>query len=574
MFREEGAMRVVVVGANACGAKAACRVKRLRPDAEVILIDKNDLISYSACGIPYYVSGDVATENALRETSFHVVRDEKFFTLAKGLTVLTKTLAEEIDRERKVLKVRYLETGKTDEISYDKLVIATGSIPKVLPIPGVDLKGVYTISSLHSAIEIKEKIAKGEVEKVVVIGAGFIGLEMAEAFSDLWGLDTTVLESFPQVLPQSLDYFTARIVENHLREKGVNLVLNARIKEIKGKDGRVVGVETEQGFFSADLVLMAVGVRPNSELAKKAGLLVSPQTGGIIVNDRLQTSDPDIYAGGDCIEIKHLITGKKVVMPLGSLANRQGRVIGTNIAGGVATFPGAVGAFIMKCFDLAVGGVGLTLKQALAEGFSADYALNNQTERSHFYPDAKYAYYALIYDKKTTRVLGFQAVGPATDGTLARLHAISSILPYKPLVEDLVNLELAYSPPFNSALDPIHDTAHVADNLIKGLFQKIEWDEVLKRMKEGDPNTVIIDLRHPKEAEYLTKRYPNCRHILYQEFRNHLDEVPKDKELILICNSSRRAYEVARWLKAHGFQKVYVPLGGISFPRRWGEEVR
>ena len=567
-------MQVVVIGANACGAKAACRVKRLNPKVEVILIDKDDLISYGACGIPYFVSGDVPYENALRETSYHVVRDENFFHNAKGLTVLTKTLAEEIDRKRKTVRVRYLDSGKIEEIPYDKLVIATGSKPRILNLPGIDLEGVYTISNLHKAIEIKERIARGQVEKPLVIGAGLIGLEMTEAFADLWGLPVTLLEYFPQVLPKNLDPFTARIVENHLKEKGINLVLNARIKEIVGKEGRVIGVKTEREFYPADLVLMAVGVEPNTELAKKAGLLVSPLTGGIMVNERLQTSDPDIYAGGDCIEVTHLITGKKVVMPMGSLANRQGRVIGTNIAGGVATFKGTVGAFIMKCFDLSVGGAGLTLSQAKAEGFFASYALNNQTERSHFYPGAEYAYYALIFDKKTTRILGFQAIGPFTDGTLARIHAISSILPHKPLVEDLINLELAYAPPFNSALDPIHDTAHVADNILRGLFEPMEWEEVLRRLKEGDPNSYIIDLRHPKEAEYLVKNFSNVKPILYQEFRYHLDKIPKDKDIILICNSSRRAYEVARLLKAEGFERVYVPLGGISFPRKWGELVK
>ncbi len=565
-------MQVVVIGANACGAKAACRVKRLNPKVEVILIDKDDLISYGACGIPYFVSGDVPNENALRETPYHVVRDENFFRNVKELTVLTKTLAEEIDRKRKTVRVRYLDSGKIEEIPYDKLVIATGSKPRILNLPGIDLEGVYSLSNLHKAIEIKEKIAKGEVERPLVIGAGLIGLEMTEAFADLWGLPVTLLEYFPQVLPKNLDPFTAKIVENHLKDKGINLVLNARIKEIVGKEGRVIGVKTEREFYPADLVLMAVGVEPNTELAKKAGLLVSPLTGGIMVNERLQTSDPDIYAGGDCIEVTHLITGKKVVMPMGSLANRQGRVIGTNIAGGVATFKGTVGAFIMKCFDLSVGGAGLTLSQAKAEGFFASYALNNQTERSHFYPGAEYAYYALIFDKKTTRILGFQAVGPFTDGTLARIHAISSILPYKPLIEDLINLELAYSPPFNTPLDPIHDTAHVADNILRGLFEPIDWEEVLKRMKEGDPNSFIIDLRHPKEAEYLVKNFSNVKNI--QEFRYHLDKIPKDKDIILICNTSRRAYEVARLLKAEGFERVYLPLGGFSFPRKWGELVK
>lgn len=569
-----GVMQVVVIGANACGAKAACRVKRLNPHAEVILMDKDDLISYGACGIPYYVSGDIPDEKALRETSYHVVRDERFFREAKGLTVLTKTLAEEIDPKRKTVTVRYLESGQREEIPYDKLVIATGSLPKKLPIPGVDLEGVYTLSSLHKAIEIKEKIARGEVERPLIIGAGLIGLEMAEAFADLWGLEVTILEYFPQVLPRNLDPFMARIVENHLRERGIRLILKARIKEIVGKEGKVVGVQTEDAFYAADLVLLAVGVVPNSELAKRAGLLVSPLTGGIIVNERLQTSDPDIYAGGDCIEVTHLVSGKKVVMPMGSLANRQGRVIGTNIIGGYAVFKGTVGAFVMKCFDLAVGGVGLTLAQAKQEGFSPTYALNNQTERSHFYPEAKYAYYALIFDQKNRQVLGFQAVGPLTDGTLARIHALSSLLPHKPLVEDLINLELAYAPPFNSALDPIHDTAHVAENILNGLFQPIEWEEVIQRLKKNDSNTLVIDLRHPKEAEFNLKKYKNVINLLYQEFRKHLSVVPKDKELILICNSSRRAYEVARILKAEGYEKVYVPLGGISFPRKWGEELK
>ncbi|MDM7202700.1 MAG: FAD-dependent oxidoreductase [Thermodesulfobacteriaceae bacterium] len=567
-------MQVIVIGANACGAKAASRIKRLNPKAEVILIDKDDLISYGACGIPYYVSGDIPDEEALRSTSYHVVRDANFFIHAKGLKVLTKTLAEEIDRVRKTVKVKFLENGKREEIPYDKLVIATGSIPRMLNIPGVDLEGVYALSDLKKAIEIKDKIAKGKVEKPLIIGAGLIGLEMAEAFADLWGLPVTILEYFPTVLPKNLDPFMSRMVENHLREKGIKVILNARIKEIQGREGKVSGVLTEQGFFSADLVLMAVGVAPNSELAKRAGLLVSPQTGGIIVNDRLQTSDPNIYAGGDCIEVKHLITGKKLVMPMGSLANKQGRVIGTNIAGGFATFRGTVGAFIMKCFDLAVGGVGLTYAQAKEEGFSPLYALNNQTERSHFYPEAQYAYYALIFDQRNRQVLGFQGVGPFTDGTLARIHALSSILPKKPLIEDLIDLELAYAPPFNSPLDPIHDTAQVAENLLNGLFQTIEWEEVIKRLKTEDANTLIIDLRHPKEAEYMLKRYKNVVNILYQEIRAKLDMVPRDKEIILICNSSRRSYEVARFLKSEGYEKVYVPLGGISFPRKWGEELQ
>jgi len=399
-------MRVVIIGAVACGTKAACRLKRLRPDAEIILIDKDEFISYGGCGMPYYLTGDVSHIDELRRTTFHVLRDKNFFENIKGITTLTKTLAEEIDRKKKVVKVKYLESGKKEEIPYDKLVIATGSIPKIPPIPGTHLDGVFTLSNLHDAIKIKERLVNKKVERPLVIGAGFIGLEVVEAFGESWELPVTLLEYFPQVLPRLIDPFMSRIIENHLKEKGVNVVLNVRIKEIVGENGKVIGVRTEDNFYPADLVLLATGVRPNTELAKKAGLIVSPTTEGIVVNERMQTSDPDIYAGGDCVEIKHLISGKGVVMPMGSLANRQGRVIATNIAGGNAVFEGTVGAFILKCFDMAIGGCGLSLETAKSEGFKdATYALNIQHERAHFF-SIGCSYYSLVFDKRTTKVLG------------------------------------------------------------------------------------------------------------------------------------------------------------------------
>ncbi|MBX6422715.1 FAD-dependent oxidoreductase [Thermosulfurimonas sp. F29] len=564
--------RIVVIGAVACGPKAACRAKRLMPEAEITLIDKDDLISYGGCGIPYYISGDIPDENQLRETSFHMLRDEYFFENAKGIDrVLTRTLATDIDRERKVVRVKHLDSGEEEEIPYDNLVLATGSTPFIPPIPGRDLDGVYAIANLHKAIEIKNRLARGQVERAVIIGAGPIGLEMAEAFADLWGVETTVLEYFDQVLPRLIDPPLARMVEHHLREKGVRVVVNARIKEIRGKDGRVVEVVEERGSYPADIVVFATGVRPNVDLARRAGLLVDR---GIVVNDRLQTSDPNIYAGGDCIETVHLVTGKRVVLPLGSLANRQGRVIGDNLAGRPTRFPGVVGAFIMKCFDLAIGACGLSLSVARAEGFDADYALGNQTERAHYYPEAEFIFVELVFDRRTRRVLGFQAVGPKTDGTLARIHAVSSVLPHRPTVEDLISLELAYAPPFNSALDPIHDVAHTAENLLDGILVQMDWEEVLRRLREGDPDTVFVDTRHPREAEPLVRKYPGrWIHVEYDKVRREMDRIPRDKDVILICNSSRRAYEAQRWLTAAGYTRTFVPPGGLNFLRRWGVEL-
>ena len=565
-------MKVIIIGGVACGAKTACRLKRLRPDAEIILIDKDNYISYSGCGMPYYLTGDVSHIDELRKTDFHVLKNEKFFQEIKGIITLTKTLAEEIDRKKKIVKVKYLETGKTEKIPYDKLVIATGSIPKIPPIPGINLDGVFTLSNLHDAIKIKERLVNGQVKKPLVIGAGFIGLEVVEAFGESWELPVTILEYFPQVLPRLIDPFMSRIIENHLKEKGVKVVLNARIKEIVGKNGKVSGVRTEDNFYPADLVLLATGVRPNSELAKKAGLFVSPTTEGIVVNERMQTSDPDIYAGGDCVEIKHLITGKRIVLPMGSLANKQGRVIATNIAGEYAIFKGTVGAFILKCFDIVIGGCGLSLESARLEGFEdATYALNIQHERARFF-SIGCSYYSLIFDKKTTKVLGFQTVGPFTDGALARIHAISSILPFKPNIEDLISLELAYSPPFNTVLDPIHNTAHIAENIIYKRFKPISWEEVIRRLKEKDEKMLIVDVRTPNEAKDITQKYPNWINIPYQEARNRIKELPKDKDLIIVCSVGTRAYEVVRWLKAEGFENVYVALGGIVFPQSWGEK--
>lgn len=565
-------MRVVIIGAVACGTKTACRLKRLRPDAEIVLIDKDEFISYGGCGMPYYLTGDVSHIDELRRTIFYVLRDEKFFQEIKGITTLTKTLAEEIDRKKKVVKVRYLESGKMEEIPYDKLVIATGSVPKIPPIPGVNLDGVFTLSNLHDAIKIKERLVSKKVERPLVIGAGFIGLEVVEAFGESWELPVTLLEYFPQVLPRFIDPFISRIIENHLKTKGVNVVLNARIKEIVGENGKVKGVRTENGFYPADLVLLATGVKPNTELAKKAGLFVSPNTEGIVVNERMQTSDPDIYAGGDCVEIKHLITGKGVVMPMGSLANRQGRVIATNIAGGKATFKGTVGAFILKCFDMAIGGCGLSLEIALSEGFKdATYALNIQHERAHFFSTGC-SYYSLVFDKRTTKVLGFQTVGPFTDGTLARVHAISSILPSTPTIEEISSLELPYSPPFNTALDPIHVTSFIAENIIYERFKPIAWDEIIERLKKKDDKMLIIDVRNPNEVKDITQKYPNWINIPYQEARRKIKDLPRDKDLVVVCSVGARAYEAARWLINEGFKNVYVALGGIILPKSWGVE--
>ncbi len=565
--------RFVVIGAVAAGPRAACRAKRLRPDAEVILLDKDDLISYGGCGIPYYVSGDITDEKELRSTTFHMLRDESFFRDAKGVEVLTRTLATSIDRKNKVVHIKYLDSGKEETLAYDKLVLATGSQPFVLPIPGNDLDGVFTIANLHKAIEIKHRLSSGQVEKAVVIGGGAIGLEMSEALADLWGVEVTVLEYMPQVLPRIVDPVMAKMVEAHLREKGLQVVTNSRIKEIKGEAGKVRAVVAEEGVYPADLVIMSVGVRPNSQLAREAGLEIGP-FGGIVVNHRLQTSDPDIYAGGDCVENYHLLTGKRFPMPLGSLANKHGRIIGTNLAGGTEIFEGCLGSFVMKVFDLSVAGTGLSLQWARQEGFPAAHALHNQTDRAHFFPGSAIIHLQMVFDPRTQRVLGVQGLGPAGDAVFARVGMAAALIRQKATIADFSSFEVPYAPPFANAMDALNALANVADNIVSGRMRTIEVDEAVDRLYSGDEMALFVDLRHKKEAEPYEARYPGrWIWMAYNDVRRRYQELPGDKDLLLVCNSGMRSYEVQRFLDQVGLKRNWVIHGGMNVLRRQGVDL-
>ena len=378
--------KVIIIGAVAAGPKAACRLKRLQPDWDILMLDQDSLISYGGCGIPYYVSGDVSDESELRSTSFHMVRDKFFFEQAKGVEVRTRTRALSIDRNQKVVRVHYLDTGQEEDLTYDTLLLATGAQPFELPIPGAKLDGVFTISDLHKAIEIRKRIAAGKVSKAVVIGGGAIGIEMAEALTDLWGIETSLVELEPRLLPGAVDSHFAAMLKQHLEEKEVQVFTGeSALSMIDNGEGSVAGVQTNMRTLEADLVIMAVGVRPRSELARAAGLDVT-SWGAIKVNQRLQTSDSSIYAAGDCIATTSLVTRRETYAPLGSLANRQGRIAADNIAGQPAVFKGVCTSFIMKAFDRCIGAIGISYEAVLFEGFDADYALTSPSDRAHFFP--------------------------------------------------------------------------------------------------------------------------------------------------------------------------------------------
>ncbi len=566
--------KIVIVGGVAAGPKAACHLKRLRPGWDITVVDQDSLISYGGCGIPYYVSGDVADEAELRSTSFHMVRDTDFFADAKGVEVLTRTKALSIDRQNKKLKMKNLDSGKEEELSYDKLMLSTGAAPVTLPIKGTELDGVFTISDLHKAIEIKKRIAAGQVSKTVVIGGGAIGVEMAEAFTDLWGLETTLVEFMPQLLPNLMDAEFATMLKVHLEEMNVVVHTGEGATEIVGdSEGKVIAVKTPERTLEADLVVMAAGVRPRSDLAREAGLAVEPW-GGITVNSRLQTSDPDIYAAGDCIAVKHLVTGKQTFAPMGSLANREGRVAASNMAGIAASFDGVVGSFIMKAFDRCIAATGITYKAAVAEGFDAGYSLVAPADRAHFFPNKAAVVFQLVFDKRTRRVLGLQGFGMMNDSISARIDAAAVMISKGAVIEDFMMAEMAYAPPFSAAIDSINVAAVVADNICAGRMRSVSMRRFLDWMDDfsKEPDWIALDIRHPKEAEVFVEKFGADKWLAvpYVEIRKRYEEIPEDKTLILLCDSGTRSYEIQIFLDHIGRANSLVLGGGFNVIRRLG----
>lgn len=564
--------RVVIIGGVALGPKAACRLKRLDPECEVTIIDRDQYISYGGCGIPYFISGDISDLRELMSTSFHMRRTPEFFRDAKDVRVRTGTRALSIDRAAKTVRVEDLSSGIEEDLPYDRLVLATGSVPNRPPIPGIDLPGVITVSDLHSAAAVKDRISSGKVDRAVIIGAGAIGCELAEALSDLWGIETHVIEMERHVLPGILDHPFSEIVGRHLEEKGVLLHLGSRVTGIvENREEGGLDVLLPEGPVRADLVIPAAGVRPNSELAVRAGLVVAP-SGAIVVNQRLETSDPSIYAGGDCAEILHLITGKPVYFPQGSLANRQGRVIGTNLAGGNARFEGTVGSFAIKVFDLAAAATGITHQSALKNGFDAEPIIVVQADRAHFYPAHELIYFQLTVDRKTRRVLGAQAVGANGDAVVGRINAVAAVLPFKPTVEDISNLEIAYSPPFSSALDIVNAAGNTAENVLDNLNRPMGPDEFERCfLLDQSADCICLDVRSPSNAAPFVERFGTRWLNIPQETLNQrIGEVPRDRRLLLVCNSGARSYEAMRRLDRAGIDNTVNVQGGVAMLKKSG----
>lgn len=563
--------KILIVGGVALGPKAASRCKRLMPDAEVTLVDENVYISYGGCGIPYYVSGEVQNLDDLRATPYHTIRDPEFFRAMKGVTVRNQTRALSIDRAAKTLLVKDVISGKEEKLPYDKLVLATGASPRVPPVEGKDLKNVLSLTRLEAADAIRTACQEGKINEAVIVGGGFIGLEAAVALADMWGVKVSVVEMMDQILPGVLSHSLARMAEHDCVSHKMDVYASEKVLKLEGKDGAVSKVVTDKRELPAQLVIFAAGFIPNGRLAKDAGLDVAP-FGAVVVDEHMRTSDPAIYAGGDCVAIRNIITDKLGYLPLGSMANRQGRVIGTNLAGGDATFPGYVGTWAVKLFEMSFCGTGLTVERARKEGYDAIGVSVEQLDRAHFYPEKNMMSLELVVDKPTRRVLGIQGACSAGDALKARVDAVAGVLQYaRPTVEDISNLEVSYAPPFASAMDVVNVVGNVADNVLAGRFKPVTGDQFMELWKKRDQNHIFfIDARPAKAGQAVQAQHPEWHSIPLEEIAARVNEVPKDRPVAIICNTGLRAYDSLLILARNGITDVVNSTGGMQAVGKMG----
>ena len=524
-------MRTVIIGGGACGASAAARIRRLDESAEIIVLEKTGEISIANCGLPYYTSGVINDREKMLVSS-----PEKFREWF-NINVKLNTEVININPDEK-----FVETADGEKINYDKLVLAQGAKPFVPPIEGIPEEKVFTVRTLFDADNIKSYIKEKGVRKAIVIGGGFIGVEMAENLNEM-GLETTLIEQQNQILAP-VDYEIAAFLHNEMRDRGIELVLSDGVK--KFNDNKVILNSSREIEF--DIIIMAIGVRPEITLAKNAGLETAR---GIIVNENLQTSNPDIYAGGDGVEIKDFVTGENTLIPLAGPANRQGRIIADNICGIESAYKNSQGTSVLKVFDLTAASVGNNEKQLKSKNIPYWKTFVFSKDHAGYYPGAVEVLYKLLFSPDG-KILGAQGVG--LDGVEKRIDVISSIMRNGGKIQELLDSELCYAPPYSSAKDAVNILGMNADNILRGLLKPAYFEDL--------ENSYLIDVRQKEIFEIST--IEGAVNIPIAQLRNRINEVPRDKKVILFCNTGYTSYNASRILIQNGFNNVYSLCGGIS----------
>ncbi len=524
-------MRTVIIGGGACGASTAARIRRLDESAEIIVLEKTGEISIANCGLPYYTSGVINDREKMLVSS-----PEKFREWF-NINVKLNTEVININPDEK-----FVETADGEKINYDKLVLAQGAKPFVPPIEGIPEEKVFTVRTLFDADNIKSYIKEKGVRKAIVIGGGFIGVEMAENLNEM-GLETTLIEQQNQILAP-VDYEIAAFLHNEMRDRGIELVLSDGVK--KFNDNKVILNSSREIEF--DIIIMAIGVRPEITLAKNAGLETAR---GIIVNQKMQTSNPDIYAGGDGVEIKDFVTGENTLIPLAGPANRQGRIIADNICGIESAYKNSQGTSVLKVFDLTAASVGNNEKQLKSKNIPYWKTFVFSKDHAGYYPGAVEVLYKLLFSPDG-KILGAQGVGP--DGVEKRIDVISSIMRNGGKIQELLDSELCYAPPYSSAKDAVNILGMNADNILRGLLKPAYFEDL--------ENSYLIDVRQREIFEIST--IEGAVNIPIAQLRNRINEVPRDKKVILFCNTGYTSYNASRILIQNGFNNVYSLCGGIS----------
>ncbi|MCC8187738.1 MAG: FAD-dependent oxidoreductase [Bacteroides sp.] len=543
-------MKYLIIGGVAGGATVAARLRRLDEAAEIILFERGEYVSYANCGLPYYIG------NTIRQREALFLQTPEGFRRRFRIDVRTGQEVTRIDLASRIVSVRRVDSGEEYTESYDKLVLSPGAEPLRPPIPGVDSKRIFTLRHIPDTDRLKTAVTRENARRAVVIGGGFIGLEMAENFRKA-DMQVTVVEKGNQVMAP-LDYSMSAIVRQHLLSNGVGLILEDGVSSFEeGEEGLTVYLESGKQL-EADLVLLSIGVRPEVQLAQEAGLALG-KAGGIAVNSYMQTSDPDVYALGDAVDVINKVTGLPARIPLAGPANKQGRIVANNLVmGNHEEYKGTIGTSIAKVFDLTVATTGVNAKQLKQAGIPYLSSFIHGKSHAGYYPDAWDLSVKILFSPDNGRLLGAQIVG--YDGVDKRMDLMAQVVHNKGTIYDLMEIEHAYAPPYSSAKDPVNMAGYVADNVLSGKVKILHWRDI----DPEDTDTLIVDVRTSEEC--AMGLLPNAIQIPLDELRDRIGELPRDKRILLTCAVGLRGYIAYRILAQHGFENIYNLSGGY---RTW-----
>lgn len=530
--------KILIVGGVAGGATAAARIRRLDEQAQVIVFERSGFVSYANCGLPYYIGGVIEDKEEL------TLQTPEMFLKRFRIDVRVHHEVTAIHPDKKTVTVKNLESGEVFEESYDKLLLSPGARPVQPNLPGAGMDHLFTLRTVEDTLRIRDFVVKEKPKSVVLAGGGYIGLEVAENLREL-GMDVTIVQRPNQVL-SPLDYEMAAFVHAKLREKGIHLMLGHSVEGFEKEGEKLRVLLKDEAPLKTDMVILAIGVAPETHLAKEAGLKLGIKD-SIVVNERMETSAPDIYAVGDAVEVRHSVTGQPALISLAGPANKQGRIAADNICGGNSTYKGSQGSSVIKIFDMTVATTGLNERTAKSTGIDCDKVYLSPSSHASYYPGGTMMTMKVLFEKNTYKLLGAQIVG--YDGADKRIDVLATAMNAGMTALELKDLDLAYAPPYSSAKDPVNMAGFMIDNLEKGTLRQFFWDEVGELPDDG--SVFLLDARTPEE--YARGHVNEFINIPLDELRDRLGEIPAGKPVYVMCQSGLRSYLACRILSQNHF---------------------